>query len=441
MDDYYKLLDIEETATEGEIKRAYFKKARQYPPERFPEEFKALRAAYETLSHPDKREDYDKRSTEQSSLPEAAADLLAQAANARRMEFYDDAEALLKTACELFPEQHLPKRELAGLYTEQGKSGKAASVWEELCKDSPENAEYAAALAKTYFDRGWRKKAIAELERSLRLNDKSYSVWTGLIRWRFDGGEWYEAREACYKAAEIAKDLGEDGFVLYLSMSSLIVKYDDSLAEEYLQKAAAMLKANPGFSKDRAEFIVIRTLDSIMANGKAMLFPYIREMAAMLGRVTDDSQRALDRAALMYDVITLPDKGYSTIFYELFVTLDESDDSTDDKCVIASMEIHILMDIDAFRSELLRLKREFPVLYALHAKFFDDALASRAPQRLIDKRLKFLDKHGMAPAYFDDDFETETIEQEPFRRETAQVGRNDPCPCGSGKKYKKCCGA
>ncbi|MCG2879304.1 SEC-C domain-containing protein, partial [Obesumbacterium proteus] len=21
-----------------------------------------------------------------------------------------------------------------------------------------------------------------------------------------------------------------------------------------------------------------------------------------------------------------------------------------------------------------------------------------------------------------------------------QVGRNDPCPCGSGKKYKKCCG-
>jgi SWIM/SEC-C metal-binding protein len=21
-----------------------------------------------------------------------------------------------------------------------------------------------------------------------------------------------------------------------------------------------------------------------------------------------------------------------------------------------------------------------------------------------------------------------------------QIGRNDPCPCGSGKKYKKCCG-
>lgn len=28
----------------------------------------------------------------------------------------------------------------------------------------------------------------------------------------------------------------------------------------------------------------------------------------------------------------------------------------------------------------------------------------------------------------------------PFVREEPKVGRNDPCPCGSGNKYKKCCG-
>ena len=27
------------------------------------------------------------------------------------------------------------------------------------------------------------------------------------------------------------------------------------------------------------------------------------------------------------------------------------------------------------------------------------------------------------------------------KREEPKVGRNDPCPCGSGKKYKKCHGA
>jgi preprotein translocase subunit SecA len=29
----------------------------------------------------------------------------------------------------------------------------------------------------------------------------------------------------------------------------------------------------------------------------------------------------------------------------------------------------------------------------------------------------------------------------PVKRVAEKVGRNDPCPCGSGKKYKKCCGA
>ncbi|MBN2491727.1 MAG: preprotein translocase subunit SecA [Planctomycetes bacterium] len=30
---------------------------------------------------------------------------------------------------------------------------------------------------------------------------------------------------------------------------------------------------------------------------------------------------------------------------------------------------------------------------------------------------------------------------EPIRRDQKKIGRNEPCPCGSGKKYKKCCGA
>jgi hypothetical protein len=36
--------------------------------------------------------------------------------------------------------------------------------------------------------------------------------------------------------------------------------------------------------------------------------------------------------------------------------------------------------------------------------------------------------------------ETKADESQPVRRETHRVGRNEPCPCGSGKKYKKCCG-
>ncbi len=34
----------------------------------------------------------------------------------------------------------------------------------------------------------------------------------------------------------------------------------------------------------------------------------------------------------------------------------------------------------------------------------------------------------------------DTEEKAPFVREGRKVGRNEPCPCGSGKKYKQCCG-
>ena len=37
--------------------------------------------------------------------------------------------------------------------------------------------------------------------------------------------------------------------------------------------------------------------------------------------------------------------------------------------------------------------------------------------------------------------EGEPVKPETYVREGPKIGRNDPCPCGSGKKYKKCCGA
>jgi SEC-C motif-containing protein len=46
-------------------------------------------------------------------------------------------------------------------------------------------------------------------------------------------------------------------------------------------------------------------------------------------------------------------------------------------------------------------------------------------------------KHGSRWVFVDG----EEIKGPPVRHTEPRVGRNDPCPCGSGKKYKKCHGA
>ena len=34
----------------------------------------------------------------------------------------------------------------------------------------------------------------------------------------------------------------------------------------------------------------------------------------------------------------------------------------------------------------------------------------------------------------------DSVAKGPVKRASAKIGRNDPCPCGSGMKYKQCCG-
>lgn len=57
--DPYQTLEIERSASADEIKRAYFALVRANPPEREPERFKQIRAAYELLRDADKRAETD----------------------------------------------------------------------------------------------------------------------------------------------------------------------------------------------------------------------------------------------------------------------------------------------------------------------------------------------------------------------------------------------
>lgn len=66
----------------------------------------------------------------------------------------------------------------------------------------------------------------------------------------------------------------------------------------------------------------------------------------------------------------------------------------------------------------------------------DDVLGRVALDESVDDLLCMIFQHEV------DHFEGITIldrKQQPIRRDSYKIGRNDPCLCGSGKKYKKCC--
>jgi uncharacterized protein YecA (UPF0149 family) len=59
---------------------------------------------------------------------------------------------------------------------------------------------------------------------------------------------------------------------------------------------------------------------------------------------------------------------------------------------------------------------------------------------LYDIQSYWRQKRLAALAYVEQ-LEKEERQHTPYLRDEPKVGRNDPCPCGSGKKHKKCCGA
>jgi len=60
---------------------------------------------------------------------------------------------------------------------------------------------------------------------------------------------------------------------------------------------------------------------------------------------------------------------------------------------------------------------------------------------LADRHQDFADAIGPCVVGIRDYWLPQRKEAAIYRRESAKVGRNDLCPCGSGKKYKKCCGS
>ena len=61
---------------------------------------------------------------------------------------------------------------------------------------------------------------------------------------------------------------------------------------------------------------------------------------------------------------------------------------------------------------------------------------ARIEKKVATKKNSFLD--------FVSEADPEALQRfmptEPVRRSAPKIGRNEPCVCGSGKKYKKCCG-
>ncbi|MBM3226085.1 MAG: preprotein translocase subunit SecA, partial [Candidatus Tectomicrobia bacterium] len=87
-----------------------------------------------------------------------------------------------------------------------------------------------------------------------------------------------------------------------------------------------------------------------------------------------------------------------------------------------------------------RIKTEaLELLFKVELTRADEETPAPIPAR-PSRRESYVAEHRSAPISLGTPREDEESTVKTVRRQGAKVGRNAPCPCGSGKKYKRCCG-
>jgi tetratricopeptide (TPR) repeat protein len=444
---YYETLGVARTAGNDEIKRAYFGMVRKYQPDRSPNEFKEIRAAYETLSDKQKRSEYDAI----GKLPPSVAPLFHEAQRLDHFGRNNKAAELYQTILKRHPDLDSVREQYARSLSEDDKPGKAAEVWEELCRRQPGNPLYAQELCQNYADRGWHKKALAEIQRALSLDRSSIDSWVLQIScmvmgMKHNAAIWDDLEKTSLEALEAVKNIKTDEWKKIRIYTHLFMAYGIKKVEsarDSLRKMIDLVRENGRDGREEGQDALREIMITIPGTGLASLYPELSELVDLVSDTSDTFfRKRLDRIKLNFEIEGLEKKGFHEIFHDLFTIANSDFEEDYNEIEVLSIEFILLKDKKKFYPQIRRLKEEFPEIYALHSSFLDELLRGRDSEKMMRQRLKQIDRLKRQNGFYNDDLEDEDEEfaQETVRREQPKVGRNDPCPCGSGKKYKRCCG-
>ncbi|MPQ31284.1 tetratricopeptide repeat protein [Clostridium estertheticum] len=455
MKDYYETLELTALASNEDIKRAYFKSVRKYPPDRFEVEFMNIRKAYEILSNEKTRKQYD-------SINNLDSDVKENYSLARTyMEEEEELNKAIKILQKMQKEDSkslIVKVLLAEVYLKNSNSGKALTVYEELTLEEPENSAFAGYLANAYLNRGWHKKAILAYNKAIELDSDNISLWLGLSEAYVESNEYFNARNVLEKALEVVTDI-KDNTTIYLELITIDMNFEMfSSIHKPIDKLAEL-----AINNDEIKENITSTLSELAS--------YLMQMEKM-----EDAKKIIEKAAKILpedkDVLRIKNEIENYMIYiDDFNKLKENKkvnhevvslisfnvlpnnelgmhDEEEKEAMNYFQEYTVLYNYDIYKSSIKKLEKDYPHLYALKVEFFNKLTNNIERKKMQVEYKKHLGNYKhIINRFFDEDDNEENEEslkdyepQEPIVREESKVGRNDLCPCGSGKKYKKCCG-
>ena len=336
---------------------------------------------------------------------------------------------------------------------------------ERLVQVCPEDKNAWKLYASALFNRGWHKKALPAFRKASELGEQEDPGFqTAHMQAAFMSGSRDEGNRLALKILEKKQWKAEetDYPLEALNRMTMHQKLQKEELKAFLDLYLTFLRHN-GKS--------LRDIPDLMSPLYGLLRRQIEEKETspescrMILEATDEVIRLFPEAgqkARHYKYVLLN----NTLYYDRKLTLEAwhilasviaNDDDADEGMIhyrTVDTQLSLLMEQETARKELVYVRKTYPELYAEFSDFFDE-LASGDTEKL-QRRIRWeYDKlrRRYSGGLVAGKYETEEPEppwspdfldglftpQAPVLRDKPKIGRNDPCPCGSGKKFKQCC--
>jgi preprotein translocase subunit SecA len=463
MKNYYEVLGLEDCAAGDEIKRAYLLSLKKYPSDKFYDEFVQIRQAYGVLGNERTKAQYD----ELLNLSSADGEVFDVVRNFMDNEAFEEAVTILEKILKVKPDNLIVKLLLGEAYIQNGNSGKAIKLYEELVAEHPDNAAFRDYLAEAYLSRGWQKRAADMYKEAIRLDEDNLYLWVGYIQTLMTDKDFHGAREAAMEAIQKARENKTINTTLYMQLMMIDLikyKYEDmqASADELLELSLKdkSIRENSGWTFENLARIMLQsglTLEASKLISK--VHSYLPECESIL--LLKEELENFEKIGSAFESLEVDNSFGDGIKDMIALEISGEEDlelnALEKQSLTFLHELNFLEEISLYKTELKKFKLKYPELYDLKKEFFNSALDHTKYKKMLkDYRSKRSQKKAALDIimktieekshlfederYEDEDYYEDFKLQETFVREEPKTGRNDPCPCLSGKKYKKCCG-
>lgn len=457
MEDYYKVLGLEPGALPQAVKRAYFSLVRKYSPETDPDKFREIREAYEQLQKP---EEQDRLVFPEPREPWAVR-MLQQIREYQR----EGRKDLVRDACEeawrKFPEERQFLYLQAIAQRQAGNTGKAVKSCEQLVKAEPGNRWFWRELAVSYMERGYTQKAFGAFEKAYELGcrDNDFILMYSLECNEY--GEYNTGIKILFELVRSNKRWKREQMLevveAYAGLLAMNAKVKKSCFTDIMESLLQFIKTYSVYLEEYIQHLInCIGLFCVREGYEPEEFRLVEQLISAVEKAcrSEDSRRLAKelREYYMFTRIEIDERLAPEIGRYLetaFITESESLR----KYAITDTKLCMLEKRQELLPQFEILRQEYPEAYEAVREFAEQL---KAGKNLAYLKANLLKQYISLSNYHEGGYYFEEYPQEqvrisgrvlhdgmsdtPYVRDSKKIGRNDPCPCGSGKKYKQCCG-